>query len=177
MVKKLHVNANSLTENQLAGAIKESASSIWLAGLGAFGKAQEEGNKVFEALVKEGSNLQMRSKSFTEERIGAMTGKVSKAAGDVAKQASQSWDKLEGVFENRVARALSRLGVPTNKDIQALIARVEQLNESVQKLGGKPVARRAARTTKAVAAVPAKAGKAAKKAAKTAVKRARRAVA
>lgn len=176
MVKKLHVSANSLAENQLAGAIKESASSIWLAGLGAFAKAQEEGNKVFEALVKEGSNLQMRSKSFTEERIGAMTGKVSKAAGDVAKQASQSWDKLEGVFESRVARALSRLGVPTNKDIQALIARVEQLNESVQKLGGKPVTRRSTRTTKAVAAVAAKAGKATKKAAKTAVKRARKAI-
>ena len=36
----------------LAGTVKESAQQIWLAGLGAFSKAQSEGGKVFQALVK-----------------------------------------------------------------------------------------------------------------------------
>jgi poly(hydroxyalkanoate) granule-associated protein len=151
MVKKLKAMADAKTDNnQLAAAIKDSASQIWLAGLGAFAKAQEEGSKVFEALVKEGSSIQMRSKAFTEEKLGEVTGKVSKVAGDVAKQATQSWDKLETVFEERVARALSRLGVPTNKDISDLIARIEALNESVQALGGKPA--RAPRAPRAAAA-------------------------
>lgn len=172
MVKKLKPEStdNRQHDNQLAAAIKESASQIWLAGLGAFGKAQQEGNKMFETLVKEGNSLQSLSKNFTEKQIGAVTGKVSKAAGDVAKQASQSWDKLEGVFESRVARALSRLGVPTNKDIQALIARVEELNSSVQKLGGKPVAKaaaakRASRAAKPAATTAKPAGKRVRKAA------------
>lgn len=171
MVKKLKPETtDSKQDNHLANAIRESASQIWLAGLGAFGKAQNEGNKVFETLVKEGNNLQAMSRNFTEKQIGSVTGKVSKAAGDVAKQASQSWDKLEGVFESRVARALSRLGVPTNKDIQALITRVEELNSSVQKLGGKPVAKAAAakRATRAAKTAATSTKPAAKRARKTA---------
>ncbi len=158
MVKKLKAMADSKADNnQLSAAIKDSAQQIWLAGLGAFSKAQEEGSKVFEALVKEGSTIQMRSKAFTEEKFGEVTGKVTKVAGDVAKQATQSWDKLETVFEERVARALSRLGVPTSKDVAELIARIEALNESVQSLGGKPAAAvRAPRATRTPRAVKAK---------------------
>ncbi len=146
MGKKLKAIAQGKVDMHLAAAIKESASQIWLAGLGAFAKAQEEGGKVFEALVKEGSGLQMRSRSFTEEKLGEVTGKVAKAAGDVAKQATQSWDRLENVFEDRVGRALSRMGVPTKKDMQALTARVEALTATLAKLGGKPVAAKPAAT-------------------------------
>ena len=154
MVKKMKAAdpvVDTKSGNQLAAAIKGSASQIWLAGLGAFAKAQEEGTKVFEALVKEGSTIQTLTKSFADDKLGEVTGKVAKAAGDVAKQATQSWDKLETVFEERVARALSRLGVPTNKDVQALSARVEQLNTSVQALGGKPVAAKARAAKEGVA--------------------------
>ena len=56
MVKKLQKSGAESSETsaaQLAGTVKESAQQIWLAGLGAFSKAQEEGGKVFEALVKD----------------------------------------------------------------------------------------------------------------------------
>jgi poly(hydroxyalkanoate) granule-associated protein len=140
MVKKstATIDAKSDTQNsQLAAAIKESAQQIWLAGLGAFAKAQEEGSKVFETLVKEGGTIHMRTRAVAEEKLGEVTGKATKVAGEISKQATQSWDKLEQVFEQRVERALNRLGVPTSKEIQALIARVEELNASVQSLGGK----------------------------------------
>lgn len=138
MVKKVKSSAADKGDgSQLAAAIKESAQQIWLAGLGAFAKAQEEGSKVFEALVKEGSSIQQRSKAFTEEKLGEVGGMVSQVANDVAKQATHSWDKLEQVFEERVARSLKRLGVPTNRDVQDLIKRVEELNKNVQALGGK----------------------------------------
>jgi poly(hydroxyalkanoate) granule-associated protein len=151
MVKKMNSAADSKADNsQLAAAVKESAQQIWLAGLGAFAKAQEEGTKVFETLVKEGGSIQMRTRAVAEEKLGEVTGRVTKVAGEVSKQATQSWDKLEQVFEQRVERALNRLGVPTSKEIQALIARVEDLNTSVQALGGKPVkASRATQTAKA----------------------------
>jgi poly(hydroxyalkanoate) granule-associated protein len=150
MVKKMKSAADVKADNsQLAAAVKESAQQIWLAGLGAFAKAQEEGTKVFETLVKEGGSIQMRTRAVAEEKLGEVTGKVTKVAGEVSKQATQSWDKLEQVFEQRVERALNRLGVPTSKEIQALIARVEELNASVQALGGKPMkATRAAATAK-----------------------------
>lgn len=162
MVKKLKAMAESRSEGtQLASAIRDSAQQIWLAGLGAFSKAQEEGGKVFEALVKEGNSIQRRTRALTEEKIGEMTGKMSKAAGDITKQATHSWDKLEQVFEDRVSRALTRLGVPTSKDIQSLMARVEALNESVQALNGTAPARRARKAP----ATRKAAGPAAKKAA------------
>jgi poly(hydroxyalkanoate) granule-associated protein len=138
MVKKLKAMSEKQSDNQLASAVKDSAQQIWLAGLGAFAKAQEEGTRVFEALVQEGRGLQRRTRAITEDRIGGVTDTVSRVAGGLSKQATDSWDKLEQVFEDRVARALNRLGVPTNTDVQALIERVDALNASVQALGGKP---------------------------------------
>jgi poly(hydroxyalkanoate) granule-associated protein len=145
MVKKTKpAPVESKADNQLAAAVKESAQQIWLAGLGAFAKAQQEGGKVFEALVSQGRDIQKRTRAMTEERITDVGGRVGKVAGGLSKQATESWDRLEQVFEERVARALSRLGVPTNTDIQSLIERVDALNASVQALGGK-AARRATR--------------------------------
>lgn len=160
MVKKLQkMAADKPDGKQLAAAIRESAQQIWLAGLGAFSKAQAEGGKVFDALVREGMGIQRRTRAMTEEKIGEVTGKVSKAAGDITKQATQSWDKLEQVFEDRVSRALTRLGVPTSKDVQSLMERVDSLNASVQALSGTAPARarKAAAPRKAAAAkAPAK---------------------
>ena len=128
MVKKLKAMANkSRTESQLAAAVKDSAQEIWLAGLGAFAKAQEEGQKVFKALVREGASIQQRTMKVTEDRVNDVTAKVTKVAAGLQKQANGTWDKLETVFEARVERALTRLGVPTNKEITSLTKRVEAL--------------------------------------------------
>ena len=123
MGKKLKALAGGLTENQLALTVKDSAQQIWLAGLGAFAKAQEEGGKVFEALVKEGETIQARTRKLTDEKIAVVAGK---AAG--------TWDRLEQVFEDRVARALGSLGVPSKKDIDKLSKRVVELTAVVQGL-------------------------------------------
>ena len=146
MVKKLKAIASGAKgDSQLAAAIKDSAQQIWLAGLGAYAKAQEEGQKVFNALVKEGNSIQKRTMRITEDKVNEVTTTVGKLAGGLQKQANGTWDKLETVFEERVERALTRLGVPTNKEIGELTHRVEQLTASVQKLsGGRPVAKKAA---------------------------------
>lgn len=157
MVKKLKAiaKAKDKDDNQLARAIRDSAQQIWLAGLGAFAKAREERTKVFEALVKEGRGIQLRTKAMAEERIGEVTERVSEVREKVGKQATDSWDRLEQVFEDRVSRALGRLGVPTSKDIKALIARVDELTASLQALGGKTGARGKAAAAGAAARRPA----------------------
>lgn len=149
MVKKLQkmadkkaASANGLLDGQLASTIKDSAQQIWLAGLGAFAKAQEEGGKVFEALVKEGVTLQKRTQAVAEDRIGGVTNKMSHMADGITGKAGQQWDKLESIFEERVARAQNKLGVPSRKDYDALVDRIEALTAAVSRLGGevKPVA-------------------------------------
>lgn len=138
MVKKLKTLAKS-DDKQLASAVRTSAHQIWQAGLGAFAKAQEEGGRVFNKLVEEGTNLQRRTRSMAEDKVSEVTDTVTKVADGVSKQASGSWDKLEQVFEDRVARALSTIGVPTQKDIQELTRRVEQLSRAVGAATGKKV--------------------------------------
>ena len=168
MVKKLKQMADkkaaagaNLLDGALAGSVKDSAQQIWLAGMGAFSKAQEEGGKVFEALVKEGMSLQRKTQAVAEEKIGVVTSKMTGMAGDVQAKAGQHWDKLETIFEERTAKALNKLGVPSAKDVEALIKRIDALGAQVAKL------------SKGTAAAPAK--KAAAKAngaAKPAAKRA-----
>ena len=141
MVKKLKslsekksTSAAGLLDSHLASSVKDSAQQIWLAGMGAFSKAQEEGGKVFEALVKEGLNLQRKTQGMAEEKISEVTGKMSAMAGNVTSKAGQNWDKLESIFEQRTAKALNTLGVPTAKDVEALAKRVDELAAAVAKL-------------------------------------------
>ena len=134
-----------------ANAVKDSAQQIWQAGLGAFHRAQAEGSKAFEALVKEGVTLQRKTQSAAEDKIAEAANKMSSIATDMSAKATGQWDKLETIFEDRVAKALGKLGVPSAKDISALTARIDELNKSVQQLSAqaaasprkKPAARRA----------------------------------
>lgn len=135
------------TENPLKGAV-DSAQQLWSAGVGAISKAQEESNKVIEKVVKEGQEIQERTVKFADQKVVEVTGKVSKLAGTVSSKATQHWDKLEQVFEERVARALGRLGVPTNKDVQQLSERIDQLSAAIAELTGKkPEAKAPAKRT------------------------------
>jgi len=144
MVKKLKAKTARHSDSQLAAAIKDSAQQIWLAGVGAFSKAQHEGTKVFEALVREGNSIQKRTMQATEDKVNEVTQQIGKFAGRFQHQANGTWDKLESVFEERVERALKRLGVPTNKEITALSHRVEKLTASVNKLSAAPAKKKAA---------------------------------
>ena len=142
MVKKLQKlseksGADKKTGAQLSGTIKDSAQQIWLAGLGAFAKAQEEGGKVFETLVKEGMSIQRKTQAAAEEKISEATTRMASMATDLSSKASGQWNKMEGIFEDRVARALNKLGVPSAKDIDALIARIDELNRNVARLSAK----------------------------------------
>jgi poly(hydroxyalkanoate) granule-associated protein len=153
MVRKLkelvgEANEDSgAADKNLASTVRDSAQQIWLAGLGAFSKAQAEGGKVFEALVKEGKGLEALTRNFAGARVSKVSQNFSKATEEATKTATQTWDKLEQVFESRVERSLGRLGVPSKKEIDALSQRVDALTESVQKLASaaKPTAKRAAK--------------------------------
>ena len=176
MVKKLQkLNADKKKSNaQLSSTVKESAQQIWLAGLGAFSKAQEEGGKVFEALVKEGLTIQRKTQAVAEEKITEATSRVTTMASDIGSKAQGQWDKLENIFEDRVAKALAKLGVPSARDLDALSARVDALAKSSKaapaKAATKPAAKAPAKKAAAKKAAPAKA--AAKPAAKAPAKKA-----
>ena len=157
MVKKQQTTSDgSKSEPPLGSSVKDSAQQIWLAGLGAFSRVQEEGSKVFEALTKEGLAIQRRTQEAAGEKMAEASSKMSNMATDIQSKAGHQWDKLENIFEERVAKALNKLGVPSARDVEALAARIDELNQSVQKMSSKaPAAKTTAKTATKKAASPA----------------------
>jgi poly(hydroxyalkanoate) granule-associated protein len=156
MVKKMQKDSTDKQANpDQTGSVKDSAQQIWLAGLGAFAKAQQEGGKVFESLVKEGLTIQRKTQSAAEEKVSDATQKMTHLASDIQSRAGYQWDKLENIFEDRVAKALNKLGVPSARDLDALIARMDELNKRIDALSPKaPAARKAVAKTAAKTAAP-----------------------
>ena len=161
--------------NDTARAINESAQKIWLAGLGAFERARAEGPRMFDTLVEQGKSLGGQARDAADQALRTLKEQASGAGG--------RFDKLEQVFEDRVSRALGKLGVHTSADVERLSARVNELSEAVNALlkaqgikrkapgkGGRPAAKTAsdkagtaAKTAPAATGTAKKAGKSAEK--------------
>jgi poly(hydroxyalkanoate) granule-associated protein len=128
--EKVTSMASSLAEQPTAKQVMDSAQQIWLAGLGAFAKAQTEGRKMFDTLVKQGEGLEKTTRHVAEATIETAKEQASKTIG----MATGKFDKLEQVFEERVHKSLNRLGVLTSKDVEALSAQVAELADAVRGL-------------------------------------------
>ncbi len=137
-------------------AVKASTQDIWLAGLGAFALAQDEGSKIikegakaiegtgrrvvgegtklFDRLVREGNKVQTVGRKMAEDTVEDVREDVVGRVDKVRKGAQANWDRLEQVFEQRVAKALAGLGVPSSAEIEALTAHVARLSKQVAQL-------------------------------------------
>jgi poly(hydroxyalkanoate) granule-associated protein len=118
----------------LSKSVLESSHQIWLAGLGAFAKAQQGGAKVFDALVKQGEMLEAKTRKAAASTAEAARDAAKHKAKEMQAMAGGTWDKLEQVFEDRVSRALGKLGVHTSADVERLSQRVNELSEAVNAL-------------------------------------------
>jgi poly(hydroxyalkanoate) granule-associated protein len=145
----------------LSRSLVESAQQIWMAGVGAFNRAQGEGSKLFEALVSEGMNIEKHTRKLATGRVDAVRDAVEDRVAGARVRATDTWDRLENVFEDRVQRALNKLGIPGREEVAGLNARVDALTAQLRRNEGKAAARPAAkspapRKAKAAAKAPAK---------------------
>ena len=122
--------------------LREPAQQIWLAGLGAFAIAEEEGSKLFSNLVKKGKTLE-KANLARIEKVRTRMDEFRAIPGD-------TMAKLGGGFDTGVEAVLDRLGVPTKKEIGALARRVEALTKALEKRQGRTAPVRTTRTKKAV---------------------------
>ena len=160
--------------SSIATPVVDSAREIWLAGLGAFsfaqnesGKIIEQGNKLFEKLVSEGVKLEKKTRNVAESAVGDIKGGVESKVDAVRKQAVDNWDKLENIFEDRVARVLGQLGVPTADDVNKLSERVQTLSNKVTAMSKTSAPKKAAPAKAAAKKTVAKKATAKKPVAKT----------
>ena len=149
--KSVRAKASAGTQNadlqakaeQMSRSIVESAQQIWMAGVGAFTRAQGEGSKLFEALVKEGMTIEQTTRKLATGKVDAVRDAVEDRVGVVRERAVDTWDRLENVFETRVQRALNRLGVPSREDLTELTGRVNELNGELRKISKSAPAKKA----------------------------------
>jgi poly(hydroxyalkanoate) granule-associated protein len=121
-------------DRDAAQAVLDSSRQIWLAGLGAFSRAQAEGMKVFETLVKQGEVLESRTRRAAVDKASMAQVAAKAKVKEMQKGVGGTWDKLEQVFEHRVERALAKLGVYTQTDMERLTQRVDKLSDAVNEL-------------------------------------------
>jgi poly(hydroxyalkanoate) granule-associated protein len=134
---------------------------IWLAGLGAAAKAQRGAPQLMEDLVEEGARVHSQTRGAAEKAVRELLGNTKATldarVGQVKGQASDALENLEKIFQTRVHRVLTQLGVPSAEEVEALSARVTALNDSVKQLSRKPVRSRPHAGRKAAAPLAASA--------------------
>lgn len=147
--------------------LKQAVQQVWLAGMGAFVRAQKEGPAAFQEAVAEGLKLFSQTGTTAQRRmrdvVGAAQETLQGRVDGAREQAQVTWDNLETLFQSRVQRAMHQLGVPTAAEIRELSRRVAELNDSVME-SRKP--RRAAKKSAKGKAAPRRAAKPAPRRAK-----------
>ena len=134
-----------MTKKTALPKFKESAHEIWLAGLGAFALAGEEGGRLFKSLVKKGEGMEKVNKA----RIHKLADRVDGFRGD----ARNAMARVKNPLEAGMNSAMNRLGVPSRKEITTLTKRVEELTRVVAKARGKSAKRSRASRPASTAAV------------------------
>jgi poly(hydroxyalkanoate) granule-associated protein len=126
--------------------VLDSAHRIWLAGLGAMARAEEEGGRFFRNLVERGEEVEgeggekassaaQGARERAKDAARGLRGRGEKVAQDVAR-----------LVDERVDGVLHRLGVPSRQEIERLTARVEELNQRIAGMGAPPAPPAAAKT-------------------------------
>jgi len=125
----------------------DAMNQVWLAGLGAMSKARQGAPLMLHELVAEGARVQADTRDSAEKMIGSLMGEMkaslNSGVNQVKSQAGDALENLEQMFQTRVHRALTQLGVPSAEDVERLSHKVEQLNASINKLAAarKPAAK------------------------------------
>ncbi|TBU76877.1 poly(3-hydroxyalkanoate) granule-associated protein PhaI [Pseudomonas daroniae] len=107
------------------------ARKVWLAGLGVYAKAGQEGLDYLRELIRLGAEAEQRGKKQVNEQVEAANGQIDgvKSRVSVVKnKVAARIEKIEQAFDSRVAGALNRLGVPARQDIEALSAKLDELS-------------------------------------------------
>lgn len=107
--------------------LRKYTHQIWLAGLGAFARAEEEGSRFFDTLVEVGKELENKTRDLSENRVEELKERVRSRTGE-------TMDRMEKAFDDRLNKALSKLGIPNRREVEALQQRVQELTAALEHL-------------------------------------------
>lgn len=118
------------TPAQAIQRLRTSTRKAVEAGVEAAAGVRRTAIGAFDSLVKQGAALEAKSRRVAIARAT----EARDAAVGARTRTVEAVSQLEKVFERRVSKAMSKLGVPTTRDVRALSRQVAQLQESVERL-------------------------------------------
>lgn len=130
-MSKAKIEESIETGSNLLGDVRNYSRQIWLAGLGAYAKAGQEGLGYLKELVKAGEGLEKQGKKLVSQQVDAANSQLTPVKSrleSVKGKVEGRFEKIESSFDNRVARALNRLGIPSRQDVAALSAKLDVVN-------------------------------------------------
>ena len=98
--------------------------------MGAVDKIYKQGTM----LRAKGQKLAVAKAKEARDAVMGAREAVTARADEARVRTMDAVSQLEKVFENRVQKAVSKLGVPTARDVRALSRQVAQLQQSVDQL-------------------------------------------
>ncbi|ENU97733.1 MULTISPECIES: phasin family protein [Acinetobacter] len=125
--KPVKSKSKAASERRSMLDFRKYTKQIWLAGLGAFSRAEEEGNKLFDSLVKVGEELESKTADIADQTVEKVSEKARESVTDTK-------DKVEKLIDNSVHHSLNRIGLVTLKDVQHLERLILQLHAKVDEL-------------------------------------------
>ena len=140
-----------------AERVQDTAQNVWFAGLGALTMAEDQGGKLFKALVKKGEVVDSKNKKIFSGMVKDVEARVEVVKETVVDATSGTFNKIESGLENGMAGVLHTFGVPTRSEIKTLTRKVDALTESVNKKA-KTAIRHSARKVRKVKATAAASG-------------------
>jgi len=120
--------------------IRLYARKIWLAGLGAYVKAGQEGGEYVKELIRTGEQTEKKAKKVIDEKVEAANTEIDEVTGEVIKvkgRVEAQLDKIESAFDRRVASALNRIGIPSKHDVETLSAKLDELTALLERVARK----------------------------------------
>jgi poly(hydroxyalkanoate) granule-associated protein len=124
----------AITPARAMRTIRASAQKALEAGAQAASGVRQSAFGAFDTLVKQGAALEAKSRRLAFAKAGKARDAACAGAERAKARTVEAVTQLERVFEQRVSRAISSLGVPTAKDVRALSRQVAQLQASVEQL-------------------------------------------
>lgn len=109
---------------------RKYTKQIWLAGLGAFSRAEDEGTRLFDSLVKVGEELESKTSDIADSTVGV----VGEVKDRVTGRVSDTKERVERALDDRVSSTVSRIGFASHKEVAQLVDVIERLEQKIDNL-------------------------------------------
>jgi len=127
-------STQTLELTRLPTELTERAREIWLAGLGALSRLEEEGDKVFSDLVERGEAYESKRRGQIDDATKSLRDQQEKLTKDVTTRFDDAQKSVEKAVSDTLSGALGRVGVPTRDEVRGLSEKVGELSHKLDAL-------------------------------------------